>query len=74
MPHQKEVIGVIFQPTSGDTSLCVSGSKDGKFKMWEEIDNSDIYGLYFFSIFVFYKVYMIYIEKYLGFYFGVIWR
>ncbi|KAK3869573.1 hypothetical protein Pcinc_025126 [Petrolisthes cinctipes] len=44
MPHQKAVTGVIFQPTSDETSSCVTGSEDGKFKIWEEIDNSDLYG------------------------------
>lgn len=60
MPHQKAVTGVIFQPTSDDTSLCVTGSEDGKFKMWEEVDHTDLHGLLIIFIsYVFYNVYFI---------------
>lgn len=46
MPHDKYINGITFQPTPtpGKTSLCITCGEDDKFKIWKEIDNSDIYG------------------------------
>lgn len=47
LPHQKRVNGITFQPTHPPEQLaplCVSCGEDGKFKIWEEEDATDIYG------------------------------
>ncbi|KAG0711655.1 WD repeat-containing protein 75 [Chionoecetes opilio] len=47
LPHQKRINNITFQPTPTPgqlAPLCVSCGDDGKFKIWEEEDASDIYG------------------------------
>ncbi|KAK7084697.1 hypothetical protein SK128_022830 [Halocaridina rubra] len=45
MPHDNYVNEITFMPSSKseNTAMCVSCSDDGKFKIWEVLDNSDIY-------------------------------
>lgn len=47
LPHQKRISAITFQPTPAPGQLAplfVSCGGDGKFKIWEEKDSSDIYG------------------------------
>lgn len=47
LPHQKRINAITFQPIPPPgqlTPLFVSCGDDGKFKIWEEQDSSDIYG------------------------------
>ncbi|XP_066959490.1 WD repeat-containing protein 75 [Macrobrachium rosenbergii] len=45
LPHDKYVNGLVFDPSSksSSTAVCASCSDDGKFKIWEVFDSSDIY-------------------------------
>ncbi|XP_045602945.1 WD repeat-containing protein 75 [Procambarus clarkii] len=47
MPHDKYVNGITFQPSLGPeqaSPLCVTCGDDGRFKVWQETDTTDIYG------------------------------
>ena len=51
MAHEMQINGIDIQFTQNpnDQPMCVTYASDGKFKLWQIVDDTDIYSNYFYA-------------------------